>query len=105
MIRASPPVLNVLGTLDQYGLSIFVVGYTFLWEMEANSESRYSSCPKGYKGNIGKMIHTFKISKRYSYGFNPGIGPFSVDVGLSISTSKSFVTLSTTIQQECCCKI
>ena len=97
---------NLIGRIDQYGLSVLIVGYTVSWKTDLVVVDFNSyNCPKGY-GNIKTYDFSIIIEKKYTLGFNPGIGYISFDFGASFSIfkSKKWKTKPYRITQKCCCE-
>ncbi len=92
---------NMKGTLDSYGLSALIVGATYSFH---HTEKRDVLAPKCESGDGTKLKYDFifKVYERFSVGINPGIGPISIDIGLSLGSDNLLCENSITIEQDCC---
>jgi hypothetical protein len=103
----SPKVVyqNAVGRLDSYGLSVLVVGGTTSWSIQASHEvtAVENPCPAGQCGTEQKVDVTVEFVQRISVGFNPGLGPFSFDLGWSVGLKNKVVASDTyTFGVKCC---
>jgi len=76
---------NLVGDLDNRGLSLIMVGATISDKVKAEADAQAKEClPQGRRCGV-KMHIVVKICwiRRYSFGLNPGFGPISYDFGIS----------------------
>lgn len=95
---------NLVGFVDSIGISILIVGVTISDRLEHSTYDEALNCPAGYNGSILKKTINFKVIERWSIGLNPGIGPWSIDIGLSWGQDIERYSGSLVIEANCCCK-
>ena len=104
-LRVELPTLkdhNVLGELDSIGLSVLVAGFTIGHDLDFKATTSSSNCPRELPGKQTLLSMEIRWVIRGSIGINPGIGPFSWDIGLSFSSELLVKTKSESVLLTCC---
>jgi RHS repeat-associated protein len=96
---------NVKWSLDQKGISIFIIGYTESYNAAVVNTTTNKPCPNGKPGSILTVTANFELTKSITFGLNPGIGWFSFDLGFNfIFSEEKLLCYQKVFIQECCCE-
>jgi hypothetical protein len=93
---------NLVGQLDSSGFSVLIVGVTLSDRVDVSTTTQSLNCPKGQVGTKAQAdVHLAWIERR-SWGLNPGLGPVSIDIGLSSGSDEVVATKDYVFTVECC---
>ena len=93
---------NLKHNLDSKGISVLVVGVTESDWVEAEDDAVAKACPAGKTGATMDVKVTIIWKKRWSIGFNPGLGPFSWDLGLAVGSTNDVKKVTASFTIDCC---
>lgn len=93
---------NLKNNLDSKGISVLVVGVTESDWVEAQDEAVAKACPAPKTGAMMEVKVTIIWKKRWSVGFNPGLGPFSWDLGLAVGSTSDVKKVTERFTIDCC---
>ena len=93
---------DLADALDSKGLSVIVVGVTVSNFVTPHTRAKALKAGKGEEGSKMRAVITVTWVERVSVGFNPGAGPFSWDIGLSLGGETKVATKKYVIVVDCC---
>ncbi len=100
-----PGDVNWTDRPESIGFSVLIAGVT-VSDISRNyilySSSEAVDCEKGRAQRLTFVVRT-SIKVKRSAGLNPGLGPFSWDVGMSLGRETQYAIMDTTYQVSCCC--